>query len=155
MKTRIYLFLIFFSTTTMLGSCSVLLIGAYDQVTDQGIQKIQTETSELLITLKKNLINNDAASNNYANFSKTYNGIEAEIESLSIRSKALPKYSIITGEIDKLNKNIMDLEALHKSQLFSRIADTSIVNTNMRTFEVQFSAMIALQNGLKREKTTK
>jgi hypothetical protein len=129
-----------------------MLIGAYDQVTDQGVQKIQTDVSELMVTLKKNLLNNNAAANQYGNFTATYNTIEGEIESLNIRCKALPKYSIVISQLSSVNKNIIDLESLHKIDDFKALRDTSIINTTLSTLEVQFTAMTTLQNGLKKEK---
>ncbi|WP_259068712.1 hypothetical protein HDF24_07360 [Mucilaginibacter sp. X4EP1] len=137
---------------SILASCKVILIGAYDQVTDQGIQKIQTDVSQLLITLKKNLVNNNASANQYSNFDKTYSAIEGEVESLNIRCKALPKYSIVVGQLGAVNKNIIDLESLHKIDDFKAIRDTSIMNNVLSTLEVQFTAMVSLQNGLKNEK---
>lgn len=152
MKTKKLLLLL--TTVAMLvASCRVMLIGAYDQVTDEGIQKIQTDVSGLLITLKKNLVNNEGASNDYKNFGTTYNTIEAEIQSLNIRTKALPKYSIITSQIGTLNKNVLDLEAQHKGGQFAMPKDTLILNLDLSAFEVQFTSMTALQNGLKLEKT--
>jgi len=133
-------------------SCKVMLIGAYDQVTDQGIQKIQTDVSQLIITLKKNLLNNKVSANEYSNFDKTYSSIEGEVESLNIRCKALPKYSQVVGELNALNGNVVLLEKLHKIDDFKVLRDTAVLNTTLSTLEVQFTAMVTLQNALKAEK---
>lgn len=156
MKSKIFFLLMvaFAATLTVSTGCRVMLIGAYDEVTDQGIQKIQTDVSALLITLKKNLINNNPPGNAYTNFDKSYTIIESEIESLDIRCRSLPKYTIINKQISILKRSVLDLEALHKfPNAFSRIGDTTQINSNQSTLEVAFSAMIALQNGLKSVKT--
>jgi hypothetical protein len=152
MKPKFLHVLIFVAAFSILASCKVILIGAYDEVTDQGIQKIQTDVSELLITVKKNLVNNTPAANQYANFQKTYNTIEGEVESLNIRCKALPKYTIVISQLNLVDKNIINLEELHKIDDFKNIRDTSLINNVQITLGVQFTAMVSLQNGLKGQK---
>lgn len=134
----------------MLASCRVMLIGAYDQVTDQGIQQIQTEVFTLLVKIEKNITNNTPKDNNYENLKSTYDNIEGEIKSLEIRITSLPKYKIISQQITKLEKNIQDMETFNKIG-FTNIKPIQIIDS---TFQVQFSAMTSLQNGLKRKKNT-
>lgn len=153
MKAKYPLIILAVLTLMYVTSCKVMLIGAYDEVTDQSIQKIQTDVSGLLITLKKNLINNNPSANAYTNFDKTYNTIEAEVSSLDTRCKALPKYTIIISQISLLNKSVSDLEQLHKfPNAFSRMSDTSQINSDLSTMNVAFTAMVSLQNGLKATK---
>lgn len=132
-------------------SCSVMLIGEYDAVTDQGIQQVGREVSILLITLKKNLVNNEGKANAYSNFKSSYSAIEGDIETIGIRCSALPKYSLISEQVSTVEKNVRSLEQLHQMGL-SAAGDTSIINTIRKTFRVQFQSMVALQNGLKRQK---
>ncbi|MDP4262145.1 MAG: hypothetical protein Q8941_06405 [Bacteroidota bacterium] len=134
----------------MFASCHVMLIGAYDQVTDQSIQQIQTEVSTLLVKIEKNIANNTPNDNKYENLKGTYDNIEGEIKSLVIRVNSLPKYKIISQQIELLGKNIQDMEAFNKIG-FTSIKPVQIIDS---TFQVQFSAMTSLQNGLKRQKNT-
>src|SRR2546423_1423710 len=48
---------------TLLTGCHVMLIGAYDQVTDESIQKIQSEVSSLIVTIENNIAADDEDSN--------------------------------------------------------------------------------------------
>ena len=134
----------------LFASCRVMLIGAYDQVTDEGIQQIQTEISTLLVKIEKNITDNTPNENKYENLKSTYDNIEGELKSLEIRVNALPKYKIISQQIITLEKNVEDMEAFNKIG-FTSLPPVKVIDS---TFQVQFAAMISLQNGLKREKNT-
>ncbi|HEY4151229.1 MAG TPA: hypothetical protein VGM41_19965 [Chitinophagaceae bacterium] len=131
-----------------LVSCRVLLIGAYDQVTDQSIQKIQTDVATLLVKIERNFDNNTPADNKYENFKPGYESISGEIESLKIRCNSLPKYKFVAAQVNALDSTLTDLEKFHKLGFDSK-QEVELVK---KTFESEFSSMIALQNGLKREK---
>ncbi len=132
----------------MLAGCHVMLIGAYDQVTDQGIQQIQTQVSTLLVKIERNITDNTPNDNKYENLKSAYDNIEGEIKSLKIRANSLPKYKIINQQIVELELSIQDLENFNKTG-FTNIRPVQIIDS---TFQVEFSAMAALQNGLKRQK---
>jgi hypothetical protein len=123
----------------ILASCHVMLIGAYDQVTDESIQQIQTEVSILLVKVEKNIADGTLEKNKYENLKDDYDNIEGQIKSLKIRVNSLPKYKIISEQIDLLEANIIDLEK------FNKIGFTDIKPVH---------AMTALQNGLKRQKNS-
>jgi hypothetical protein len=131
------------------ASCHVMLIGAYDQVTDQSIQHIQTDVSTLLVRVEKNITDGTANNNKYENLKDAYDNIEGQIKSLKTRVSALPKYKIISDQVALLENNVIDMEKFNKIG-FTDIEPVRVIDS---TFQVQFSAMIALQNGLKREKT--
>lgn len=134
-----------------IAGCRVMFIGAYDQVTDESIQQIQTEVSTLLVKIEKNITNNTPDENKYENLKNEYDNIEGKIKSLEIRANSLPKYKIISQQIITLENNIKNLEEFNKIG-FTNLQPVQIIDS---TFQVQFSAMAALQNGLKREKITK
>ena len=92
-----------------------MLIGAYDQVTDESIQQIQTEVSTLLVKIEKNITDNTPDENKYENLKSDYDQIEGEIKSLQIRTNSLPKYKIISQQIATLEDNIKNLEAFNIS----------------------------------------
>jgi hypothetical protein len=137
-----------FVLTTLVG-CHVMLIGAYDSVVDQDIQKIQTDVLSLLIKVDQNILNNDSTSNKYENFKNTYASIESETENTYIRCQALPKYQKVNEQVELLNQNVAILESFHRNGF----RDTLSVNLIKRTFEVEFIAIIKLQEGLKTQKT--
>lgn len=130
------------------ASCKVMLVGAYDQVTDQGIQKMQGEISTLLVKLDRNLLSGAVADNEYAKHKPTYESLAGQVSSLKIRCNALPKYGIVGEQLTLLEDNLKNLEALHKLGFKT----TGEIATIRSGFDVQFTAMIKLQNGLKREK---
>lgn len=133
----------------LLSSCAeVRLIGAYDQTVDESIQKISKDVSTMLIEIKKNIADGNSEANKYAAYRPRYTAIEGEIEALRIRCSALEKYDIIRKQVDELAANIRRLEAFHKTG-FTSIEPAEQIQKN---FETAFTAMIALQNALKREK---
>lgn len=131
-----------------LTSCHVVLVGAYDPNVDQGIQKISTDVSTLIVTIEKNVDDNHPALNNYENFRETYVTIYGEVENLKIRTTALPKYSKITDMVTLLDKNIHDLEELHKGGGFT---NKDLIEKAKTLIELSLQAMLTAQNALKRE----
>lgn len=143
LHTKYLLILIFLFT-----SCRVMLIGAYDEVTDQSIQQIQTDVSSLLVSIEKNLFTGDTSTINYSNYKSTYDNIEGQLQSVLIRSEALPKYKLVSDEIRAFDSTIHRLEGFHK--LGFTQSDTSSIRIIEETIELDFRNMIVLQNGLKR-----
>jgi len=146
--TKKYLTLSIF-VTIFFASC-VTLIGAYDQVTDQGIQKIQTDISTLFVKMEKNVTDSNYTANSYESLKNNFTLIEGEMKSLQIRCNAIPKYSIIQGQLKTVSDNITLLEALSKTSIKKNVilqpADSAIT--------LQFSQMANLQNALKKEKVS-
>jgi hypothetical protein len=139
------------------SDCSeIRLIGAYDQAVDQNIQKISKDVATLLVEVEKNVVDNRAAENQYESFRPRYTSIEGDIAALKLRAGALPKYDKIKQQVDLVDQNIRNLEALHKSN-FSAPGKSplEVVQTVRTLFDISFTAMLTLQNGLKREKAGK
>ncbi len=128
-----------------------MFIGAYDQVTDESIQKIQNDVFTLIVKLERNIDDNDATANKYENFKNSYENIAGEIQSLKTRCSSLAKYQIITDQVNLLSDNVKNFEEIHKLGLTSK----QPVETIKTTFETSFKSIIILQNGLKREKGKK
>ena len=103
-----------------------------------------------MIKIEKNITNNSTDEIKYENLKSDYDKIEGEIKSLQIRTNSLPKYKIISQQIATLEDNIKNLEAFNKTG-FTSIEPVQVIDS---TFQVQFSALIALQNGLKRQKAS-
>lgn len=100
-----------------------------------------------MVKLEKNVDDNLPAQNNYDNYREVYINLYGEIETLKIRTMSLPKYSKITDMVVLLNKNIHDLEALHKIGF----SDKRLIETTKTLIETSLNAMLAAQNALKRE----
>jgi len=132
----------------LLTSCHVLLIGAYDQNVDGSIQKISTDVSTLIVKVEKNLDDNRPGDNKYDNFRESYINILGQVEDLKIRTTSLPKYGKVTQQVILLDKNIHDLESLHKIGF----TDKRVVEAAKTLIETSLQAMLTAQNALKREK---
>lgn len=126
-----------------------MLIGAYDEVTDQSLQQIQTNVSSLLVSVEKNLLAGDTLAINYSNYISNYNNIEGQLQSVLIRSEALPKYKLVSDQIRTFDSTVHRLESFHK--LGFTASDSSSLKIIKKTIELDFRNMIVLQNGLKRK----
>jgi hypothetical protein len=133
----------------MLAGCQVMLIGAYDQVTDQSIQKIQNEVMTMIVQLERNFDNHELMDNNYNRYKWTYENLAGEVESLEIRCQSLPKYDLVLEQVHLLQANLQNLEKYHRAGFTSKEELEPI----KKAFESEFGAMIILQNSLKRKKT--
>jgi hypothetical protein len=132
-----------------LAACKVMLIGAYDPVTDQTIQHIQNETMTMLVKMERNFDNREPAKNNYEYFRENYEELAGEVESLKIRCQSIPKYELILEQVNLLQANLQDLEKYHKTGFKSK----EEIEPIKKAFESSFSAMIVMQNALKRKKS--
>lgn len=132
----------------ILTSCRVMLIGAYDEVTDQSIQQIQNDVSSLLVSIEKDLLDGDTSAIKYMNYENNYDDIEGQLRSAIIRAGALPKYKLVTEQLVPFDSTIRRLESFHK--LGFTLSDTASLRIIKKTIELDFQQMITLQNGLKR-----
>jgi hypothetical protein len=125
-----------------------MFIGAYDQVTDEGIQKVQTDVTTLFIKMEKKVDEGSYTTNTYDSLRNDFTAIEGEIKSLQIRCGALPKYKIIEGQLVTIYDNITLVEQLSKTPIRNKrvfvVADS--------TMEIQFKSIATLQNALKTQK---
>ena len=134
----------------LIVSCRVTLIGDYDEIADQSIQKIQSEVSSLIIKIEKNIITDDTPANNYETFKTEYSDIEGQLQSLQIRCNALPKYKTVVDQLTAFDSTIRKLEKFH-SELGFTLSDTSSIRIIKQTIQFDFKQMIILQNALKRK----
>jgi hypothetical protein len=145
--------ILFFLPCFLIGCGEIRLVGAYDQTVDQSIQKTSADVAKLFVTLEKNLADNNSAANAYTNFRDTYIDIEAEIETIKIRTGALPKYGKVNQQVVLLQQNVQLLEQLHKSNFVQPGKNPIQAIGDLKTmFEVSFGAMLTALNALKREK---
>jgi hypothetical protein len=155
MQTRSFPFAKTFLITILFSfcfsSCQVMLTGAYDQVTDQSFNKIQDDVSTLIVRLERNLDSGNPENNAYPVFMPAYESLAGQIQSLRMRCSAIPKYNIVLGHVEALSNTVNDLEKFHKLGIPNR--ESLIVIR--RTFEIEFKAVVQLQNALKRKKTDK
>jgi uncharacterized protein YydD (DUF2326 family) len=135
----------------MAGCSEIRLVGAYDEKTDESIQKTAKDVTMLFVKVEKNIDDGNTAANSYANFRDTYIEIESDLAALRMRCSALPKYQQIVQQIDLLENNITTLESLHKTGLTSK----ALLAPAKSAMDVAFKAMFATQNALKREKVDK
>ena len=90
-----------------------MLIGAYDQVTDEGIQQIQTEVSTLLVKIEKNINNNSPGENKYENLKNDIrNKVTAAINNGTIDLETKVNEDLIGGFVLEVGDQLFDTSIL-------------------------------------------
>lgn len=138
-------------------SCTeVKLIGAYDATVDATIQQLSSDVATLFVELEKNQLEGKPAENEYAHFRKRYIDMLGAGKTLQIRTNALPQYQLVSRQVALLNQNLRLLDSLHRTGFAAPGSNPlPVIQLAERNFETTFTAMLQLQNGLKREKVAK
>ncbi len=131
----------------VLSACRVMLIGSYDPIMDNGIQQVQQQVATLLVKINKNLLSRQFADNAYLKFKDEYADIEGKLKTLELRSRALPKYKVVTDQLVPFDSTIRKMERFH--QLGFEMTDTGSLRIMSETVEFDFKQMIILQQALK------
>jgi hypothetical protein len=129
-----------------LTGCRVNMIGPYDAVTDQSIQKIQTDVFTVFARLERNISDQLPADNDYKQFKPAYEHLAGELETLKFRCGHLPKYQVVLEQVVLLAGSVKTLEALHKTG----ISNTTLLQPVKSAFDEQFKYILTLQEGLKK-----
>lgn len=128
----------------LLTSCnSIRLISDYDEITDKKVTELQEKFAQHFVKLER-LIGTEQA--NYDNFIQFYDGVKADLITLRVRANAIDKNEIVKKQLDFLDRNVSDLESLHKIGF----KKTSEIVPLKDAFDRAFTAIIKLQMGLKR-----
>lgn len=140
-----------------LFSCSVLLIGAYNQNVDENIQTISKDISTLFVQTESNV--NEGKDYSYSALRDSYIKIEGEIQSCIVTVSSLPKYNIVLAQMKLLSNAEIALKNDHMSGFVApAITDKKeiikAIEIDKSGFTIALTAMIRLQEGLKRVKTT-
>jgi len=148
---------LFLSLISFFGCSEIRLIGAYDTKIDDGIQKISKDLNTIFVKIDKAI--DGGTGWGYSTFTNDYIEIEANLKTLITRANGLPKYSIITSQLTTLQNSIQTLEADHKTGFASSSATNAqlkaAIKVDETAIQISISAMLKLQEALKREKTNK
>jgi len=128
------------------GCASVRLITDYDDVTYTTINSIQEKITTFFVDLDQDLGTSKAK---YADHKDFYRDLKVKIGTLKLRANAMDKNQIVIQQIDLLEMNIKNLEALDKMGISTRDEIIPLKNA----FDSTLTAMIKLQLALKRGKS--
>lgn len=111
-STRIWLLSVMALLVLALNGCvSIKMVGEYDEQTDVAVTQIQRKMEQFLIGLERN-IGKETAS--YANNTKFYDEIMADVVAARVRVAAIPENDYINQQLGFLRLNIINLENTHK-----------------------------------------
>lgn len=138
----VYLLLVLFISACAL---EVRLVGQYDEVLDESIRDIHTQTSSFFIALKKDIGTPEA---DYMNYSSFYEEVEGELSFLILRSEILEeeaKVKTLTTLLGDLKLQYEDLESMHQKNLINN----KVLESSKNAFDRSFRAIIAYMVNLK------
>jgi len=133
-RTCIYLFLMI-----LFSSCAfqVKLVGKYDEVLDESIRELHTETSSFFISLKKDLNN---SSPDYGDYESFYEDINGKLSFLILRSEILEKdakANTLTNLLNDLSLQYNDMEELHQNNMIG----SQVLESTKKAFERSFRSI--------------
>jgi hypothetical protein len=138
-----------------LGCSEVRFIGGYDAKVDDGIESISRQVAGIFVELDDRIDNQKDWS--YAQFKDTYLKIDRDLRALRIRVNGLSQYGIIKDQLDLLEQSIGKLAKDHQLGFVAPgVTDPSQLKKSIavdeRAISASLSAMLALQDELKRKK---
>jgi len=135
--------LIILAMTMSLTGCSIKLIAAYDEATDQGITQLQRRVDGFLIELQRKVGTPEAA---YEKNVKFYDDVRLDVDVLRVRAQAKPKNEITVEQLFLIVDNINKLETYHKLG-FQKAEEIAPM---LSAFDISFMAILKLELAKKR-----
>lgn len=121
------------------GSCAVILVGPYDEVTDQAITDLASRTEEFLTRM-------EATGAPYHGNETFYSDAKGRLRAIRLRAELYPKN---TGELtllDKLSENLDNLSDLHRAGPLTGTAG----EVARKLIETNFEALLQVELAKKR-----
>lgn len=121
------------------GGCAVILVGPYDEVTDQAITDLANRTEEFLTRM-------ESTGAPYHGNETFYSDAKARLRAIRLRAELYPKN---TGELtllDKLSENLDNLSDLHRAGPLTGTAG----EVARKLIETNFEALLQVELAKKR-----
>ncbi len=133
------IFLALLSVALLLASCTVKLIGDYDDTIDKGVTDVQQKAELYLSKLQ--------STPNTPYDQGFYDDIYARLAVLKSRASSLPKYPIIVEQLANLKSQFDDLQKLDKSM--ARPFPSGAVTAAESAISVSVESILKLELALK------
>lgn len=127
----------------VLSSCTVQLVGPYDETTVKEVTDLHRKVETLLVKLERTA---GKPEGKYEGHEATYDTLRVGLRSLRLRVESLQRKENTAGQIDLLSKSLDSLEKLHKIG-FKDPEEIAPLRTN---FEVLFKSILVVEMGKKR-----
>lgn len=139
--------LICFLLVLLTAGCAlkVKLVGKYDEVLDESIREIQTQTSSFFIALKKDLGTSEA---DYGNHESFYDKVKGELSFQVLRAEILEedaKVNTLTTLLNDLKSQYDDFEMLHEKDKLNE----QVLQSSNEAFDRSFRAITVYMVHLK------
>lgn len=134
----------------LLSGCSVKLISSYDEVLDQFVTNFQTKIDTFLIKMERLSGTPEGDYNHNAGF---YDELAGALNSIILRAQTLAHNDEVAEQVGLLQKNVVNLKQIHQNQ-GSKGLEKSVVEPLQAAFDAQFTAILKLQDALKRGERT-
>jgi len=151
MKKQIFAKVFFYACFTLIivstMGCAVKLVSDYDETTDANVTSIQKSMDAYLLNLQSQKWPDCSYSSNKA----TIDSIKVQIDSASIRAKAIPKNSVTIQQLGTLSNMFNDLVngQKHRDEKISCIPG-QIINLDKNTLDDAVSNILKFELAKKR-----
>jgi hypothetical protein len=126
--------------------CTVKLIADYDEIIDKTATDLQGKIETFLTRMERTA---GTSEGEYDNNTAFYDEIKGVLSSMKVRARAIPKNELTVQHIELIEENIENLRKLHEKQKEKGLTKTYI-DPARTALNTQFTALITLQNALKR-----
>jgi hypothetical protein len=125
--------------SVLVTSCAVVLVGPYDEVTDQAITELETKTEQFLVKM-------ELGGGDYQSNKSFYRDAKASVRAIRLRAELYEKNEGELRELDLLAQNFDNLAKLHRLGSLTGNAG-SIARTQIET---NFQSLIRIELAKKR-----
>ncbi len=129
-----------------ISGCSVKLNSSYDEVLDQFVTNFETKIDTFLIKMERLSGTPEGDYNHNAAF---YDEVEGALNSIVLRSQTLAHHDEVVEQVSLLQKNVANLKLIHQKQ-GPKGLEKAVVEPLQAAFDTQFTAILKLQDALKR-----
>ncbi|MCI5159655.1 MAG: hypothetical protein D3906_14755, partial [Candidatus Electrothrix sp. AUS1_2] len=102
-----------------LGGCAspVKLVGDYDEQLDKGVSQLQKDVETFLVKLESSAEKPADKVESYDTNKKVYDDFRVAVSVLRLRADSMERDSFTVRMLDKLYKNLTELEDMHRDGL--------------------------------------
>jgi len=143
--SRSFLYFVTLILTFAAIACSVKLVADYDEATDKSVTELQRKMEAFLVDIQRKVGTDEAAYSNHIGF---YDDVHVDISAVKVRAAAREKNEITLEQLDLVQKNLDNLEKLHKLGFNS----PQEIEPLRKAFNASFTAILKFELAKKRGK---
>lgn len=125
------------------AGCTVQLVAAYDQQTDQAVSALQRKLETLFVDLEDKA---GTPAADFAHYAERYKELRVDLSALDTRVQALPDNAQTIEQVGLLRDSLGKLEEIHRIG----IGDVALIQPLRSQFESAFVSILKLEMAKRR-----